>query len=73
VRNNKVEFLAIQETKMEDISANFCHKLWGGVDCDWAFLPSEGNSGGILSICSKVHNVTNSIFVVERYVGMCLD
>jgi exonuclease III len=68
-----VEFLAIQETKMEDISASFCHKLWGGVDCDWAFLPSEGNSGGILSIWSNNLNTTNSIFVGEGYVGVCLD
>lgn len=73
VRNNKVEFMAIQETKMEVITENFCHKLWGGVDCDWAFLPSEGNSGGILPLWSKSNNTTNSIFVGEGFVGVCLD
>jgi len=73
VRSNRVEFLAIQETKMEEISANLCYNLWGGEDCDWAFLPSEGNSGGILSIWSKTNNETNSVFVGEGYVGVCLD
>jgi hypothetical protein len=46
----KVDFIAIQETKMEEITEAFCHSLWGGPDCDWACLPSEGNSGGILSM-----------------------
>lgn len=73
VRNNKVEFMAIQETKMEVITASFCHKLGGGLDCDWAFVPSEGNSGGILSLWSNINNSTNSIFVGEGYVGVCLD
>lgn len=44
VRHNKVEFMAIQETKMEVISQDFCYNLWGGEDCDWTYLPSVGNS-----------------------------
>jgi len=39
----------------------------------WDFLPSEGNSGGILSIWSNTINIKNSIFVREGYVGVCLD
>ena len=34
IRKNNVEFMAIQETKMEDISSNFCYGLWGSEDCD---------------------------------------
>ncbi|KAK2449253.1 DNA-(apurinic or apyrimidinic site) endonuclease [Trifolium repens] len=50
IREHKVDFIAIQETKMESISENFCYSLWGSSDCNWAFHPSEGASGGILSL-----------------------
>jgi exonuclease III len=53
LRQHKIDFMAIQETKMEDVSASFCATLWGDDDFDWAFLPSEGASGGILSIWRK--------------------
>ncbi|MCI51592.1 cytochrome P450, partial [Trifolium medium] len=50
VREHKVDFLALQETKLESVSEKLCHGLWGANDCCWAFLPSVGASGGILSI-----------------------
>jgi len=43
IREHNVEFMAIQEMKMEEITNNFCFNLWGSEDCDWAFLPSKGN------------------------------
>jgi mannosylglycoprotein endo-beta-mannosidase len=49
----KLDFLALQETKLEGISGNLCGRLWGSLDCDWAFLPAVGNSGGILSLWRK--------------------
>jgi len=73
VRNNKVDFLAIQETKMEVISQSFCNRLWGGEDCNWAYLSSEGNSGGILSLWSKSNSSFNFTFRGEGYVGGFLD
>jgi len=73
VRKNKVEFLAIQKTKMEVITTDFCHKLWGGVDCDWTFLPFKCNNGGIISIFIKTNNNTNYIFVGKGYVEVCLE
>lgn len=33
IRQNKVDFLAIQETKLEDISSALCYNLWGSDDC----------------------------------------
>jgi len=73
VRQNKVEFLALQETKMEVITQSFCNNLWGGEECAWAFLPSVGNSGGILSIWDKSNSSLNFTFVGEGFVGVCLD
>jgi len=65
--------MAIQETKMEVITQSFCNGLWGGQDCDWAFLPSVGNSGGIISLLSKCNCSFNFSFVGDGYVGVCLD
>jgi hypothetical protein len=42
LRQHNIDFMAIQETKMESISTSFCASLWGNDDFDWAFLPSEG-------------------------------
>jgi hypothetical protein len=56
VYSQKVDFLAIQETKLEVISDSLCYNIWGSDDCNWAFLPSIGNSGGILSIWRKFNS-----------------
>ncbi|WJX93090.1 hypothetical protein P8452_74658 [Trifolium repens] len=73
IRNNKIDFLAIQETKLEVISETLCYGLWGSCDCDWVFLPSEGRSGGILSIWSKSNNSLIFSFMGEGFVGVCLE
>jgi len=73
VRDHKVDFLAIQETKMEVINTRLCQRFWGSVDCDWAFLPSEGNSGGILSIWRKSLASLNYTFPGEGFVGVSLE
>jgi hypothetical protein len=73
VREYKVDFLAIQETKLELVSERLCHYLWGSVDCDWAFLPSEGASGGILSIWGKNNATLIFTFIGEGFVGVCLE
>nr|GEV62670.1 RNA-directed DNA polymerase, eukaryota [Tanacetum cinerariifolium] len=47
---NKVNFLALQETKMENVD-NFCIKnYWGNLCFEFECSPSVGNSGGILCV-----------------------
>ncbi|KAK2369528.1 hypothetical protein QL285_082657 [Trifolium repens] len=58
---------------MEEITEAFCYSLWGGPNCDWAYLPSEGNSGGILSIWSKVNSSLIFTFIGEGFVGVCIE
>jgi hypothetical protein len=41
IHHNKIDFLAIQETKMESISEALCFSLWGSCDCDLAFVSAE--------------------------------
>jgi exonuclease III len=34
IQSEQVDFMAIQETKLEVISDSICYSLWGGRDCD---------------------------------------
>jgi exonuclease III len=70
---HNVDFLAHQETKLEVISENFCRSLWGSDDCEWAFHPSDGASGGILSIWGKTNAKLIFTFTGEGFVGVCLE
>jgi hypothetical protein len=65
--------MALQETKLEAVSCSLCCRLWGNNDCDWAMLPSVGNSGGVLSVWRK--SIGSAVFVCqgEGFVGVCLD
>jgi hypothetical protein len=73
VRCENVDFLAIQETKMETFPDNFVVNLWGSNDCGWAVLPAVGNSGGILSVWNKVKLSLIFTFIGDGFVGVCLD
>ncbi|KAF1893310.1 hypothetical protein Lal_00001766 [Lupinus albus] len=53
VRSKQIDFLCIQETKLENIDSTLCSKLWVDSDFDWDFLPSIGKSGRILSMWRK--------------------
>ena len=73
VVDQRVDFLAIQESKLEVVTESLCRGLWGGEDCDWAFLPSIGNSGGIISIWRKSESNLLLSVVGEGFVGICLE
>lgn len=73
VRSHRVDFLVVQETKMEVISESLCVSLWGYRDCDWVYLPSVGRSGGILSMWRKSEEKFIFSFIWEGFVGVCLD
>nr|GFB03841.1 RNA-directed DNA polymerase, eukaryota [Tanacetum cinerariifolium] len=52
---HKVNFLTLQETKMDSISAMDVKLLWGNYNFDHVFSEAVGNSGGIL--CTWDSNV----------------
>jgi exonuclease III len=43
---NNLDFLALQETKLLEVTDPLCYSLWGNADYDWVSLPAVGNSGG---------------------------
>jgi hypothetical protein len=58
---------------LEVITPEFCYSIWGSQDCQWAFLPSQGSSGGILSLWKKDSNSLIFSFMGDGFVGVCLD
>jgi exonuclease III len=70
---NQIDFMAIQETKLENINDSLCYSLLGSQDVLWAYLPSVGNSGGILSLWRKSLSTLLFTFTGEGYVGVCLE
>lgn len=66
----KLDFLCIQETKMEIIDQNLCDQLWGGTDVGWVARQSMGNSGGLLCLWKKgVFDMVES-FSEEGFLGI---
>lgn len=56
LKDNRVDIVAIQETKKETFSDRTLRSLSSYIDT-WEWLPSRGRSGGILFGCpsSKIH------------------
>lgn len=50
VTSERLEFLVIQETKLEMVDSALCLQLWGSIDYNWSFSLVIGRSGRILSI-----------------------
>ena len=68
---NKVNFLALQETKMNDMHDQCVRVCWGNLAFDFVHSVAVGNSGGILCVwdinCFAKENVTVSDSVVILY------
>ncbi|GKC72784.1 RNA-directed DNA polymerase, eukaryota [Tanacetum coccineum] len=68
---NKVNFLSLQETKMEIIELFNIKMCWGNFIFDYVVSPSVGNSGGILciwdpSMFRKLNSTIADYFVMIR-------
>lgn len=49
IEKEGLDFLAIQETKLEQIDERLYHMIWGNSDFGWCYTPASGSSGGMLS------------------------
>lgn len=46
----KISFVFLQETQIQDITANNIREFWGDDNFKWMHYPANGRSGGILTI-----------------------
>ncbi|GJY25245.1 RNA-directed DNA polymerase, eukaryota [Tanacetum coccineum] len=73
--NNKVNFLAIQETKMEIMDLRCVKSCWGNYAFEYTHSNSVGNSGGILCVWDpgsfqKSNHTISDSFVILRGVWL---
>ncbi|KAK7276838.1 hypothetical protein RIF29_17984 [Crotalaria pallida] len=61
VRSQNVDFIGIQESKMEEFDGSLAERLWGDADADWEASPSTGRSGGILCLWRKSKFVRQNV------------
>lgn len=71
ISHNKLQFVAIQETKLESLEDGLCESLWGGDSCEWVFNPSVGRSGGMLCIWNKEIFKMQLTFKGGSFCGVC--
>ncbi|GJX62366.1 RNA-directed DNA polymerase, eukaryota, partial [Tanacetum coccineum] len=69
--SHKVDFLSLQETKMEDINIFDIKKCWGNFVFDYVFSESNGFSGGILciwnpTVFNKYSTTVSDYFIIVR-------
>nr|GEZ72628.1 RNA-directed DNA polymerase, eukaryota, reverse transcriptase zinc-binding domain protein [Tanacetum cinerariifolium] len=69
--SHKVNFLTLQETKMEYITLFDVKCCWGNFAFDHVYSPSVGNSGGILCVWEKssfkkINSTVSDYFVMIR-------
>nr|GEZ89776.1 RNA-directed DNA polymerase, eukaryota [Tanacetum cinerariifolium] len=66
--SHKVNFLTLQETKMEDISLIDVKCCWGNYAFEYVYSPAVGNSGGILCVCEKSAFKKNNSTISDYFV-----
>jgi len=66
-----VDFLVIQETKLEVVTENLCYSLWGDKHCEWAFFPLMENSGGYPFYLEEIEIEAYSFFC-WKWLCRCL-
>lgn len=64
VDKESLEFLAIQETKLSDISSQFVRSLWDSDDYGFVAANAIGKAGGLLWVWSTSHSSTGEGFVL---------
>lgn len=73
VVEEKLEFIDLHETKVQEVFVLLCSSLWGVNNFGYCFLPAEGCSGGIISIWN--FDLGKLVFSFSRkgFVGACLE
>ncbi|GKA78032.1 RNA-directed DNA polymerase, eukaryota [Tanacetum coccineum] len=65
---NKVNFLAVQETKMENMDSFCVRQCWGNLAFDHVHSDAVGNSGGILCVWDPNSFCKNNVTISDYFV-----
>ncbi|GKU92387.1 hypothetical protein SLEP1_g6121 [Rubroshorea leprosula] len=70
VIREKVEFLSIQESKLEVVDFQICRALWGAENFEWVAQPSKGMAGGLICIWNADLLEKNRTIEGENFIGV---
>ncbi|GJR00458.1 nucleotide-binding alpha-beta plait domain-containing protein [Tanacetum coccineum] len=65
---NKVNFLALQETKMDNMDLLCVRTCWGNLAFDYVYSDSVGNSGGILCVWDPNSFCKSNVTISDYFV-----
>ncbi|GJV12261.1 RNA-directed DNA polymerase, eukaryota, partial [Tanacetum coccineum] len=68
--NNKVNFLTLQETKMEQVDLFNIKACWGNINFYYVVSPSVGNSGGILCVWDSNMFYKDNSTVLDYFIAI---
>nr|GEU38861.1 putative ribonuclease H protein At1g65750 family [Tanacetum cinerariifolium] len=68
--NYKLNFIAIQETKMSKISHMDVRFMWGNTNYDFVCSDSLGNSGGILCIWEATVFKKENVTILDNFIAI---
>ncbi|GKC68708.1 RNA-directed DNA polymerase, eukaryota, partial [Tanacetum coccineum] len=67
-QKNRINFVAIQETKLDNIDLFSIKELWGNFSFEFAISPSVGFSGGILCVWDPNIFVKDNVTILDSFV-----
>ncbi|GKV02337.1 hypothetical protein SLEP1_g14790 [Rubroshorea leprosula] len=70
VSKEKIDFLALQETKVTGIDRNTCKLVWGTEDFGWVAKDACGLSGGILCVWNSKALTMSRVIEGENFIGI---
>lgn len=70
ITTNEPTFVAIQETKLEDIPSKLIRTIWKHIGIEWIFCPSIGSSGGIASLWSSTAFTMTSNTINRNWIAV---
>ncbi|MCI30103.1 hypothetical protein A2U01_0051312, partial [Trifolium medium] len=72
ILREKVDVLAIQESKLGSVNKKLCARLWGGEDVNWRCAPAIGRSGGLITMWDASRGSLENSFQGQGYLGVVL-
>jgi exonuclease III len=73
VNKERLDVLALQETKLGSVEVATCRGLWGGDNVRWVCNPALGRSGGLLILWNGSKGKLVYSFQGQGFLGVCLD
>lgn len=73
ISEERLDFIAIQETKLEQMEGMLCEQLWGDSEYGCVSHPASGSARGILSMWNAGKGSLIFSFSGSGFLGVCLE